>query len=156
VGKEEICEGHPNVHDLHRYVLGHLAPTGVDVLEGHVFQCPACKDRLASIIVLVTQLDRAAAARGGADRRKEPRFRTSDTGFLRSFAPLMPDRWPVQIVDVSKNGLGLVIAASLAEGTWVQVQVGTAFALGEVRHCIPIDEQQFRTGIRLADIAGRT
>lgn len=68
----------------------------------------------------------------------------------------MPDRWPVQIFDVSKSGLGLVIAASLAEGSWVQVQVGNALALGEVRHSTPIDEQRFRIGIRLADIVGRT
>jgi anti-sigma factor RsiW len=156
VRKEEISEGHPNVNDLHGYVLGQLGPTEVEALEGHVFQCPACKDRLASIIVLVTELDRVAAARGGADRRKEPRFRTSDTGFLRSFAPLLPDRWPVEIVDVSKNGLGFTIATSLAKGSWVQVQAGNAFALGEVRHSTPIDEQRFRTGIRLADIVGRT
>ena len=151
-----VSEGHPNENDLHRYVLGHLSPTEVEVLEGHVFQCPACKDRLATIIMLVTQIDRVAAERSGADRRREPRFRTSDTGFLRSFAPLMPDRWPVQIVDVSKHGLGLVVAESLAEGSWVQVQVGNTFALGEVRHSTAIDEQRFRIGIRLADIVGRT
>jgi anti-sigma factor RsiW len=156
MGEEGISGDHPNVNDLHRYVLGHLSTTEVEAFEGHVFQCPACKDRLASIIMLVTQLDRVTGARGGADRRKEPRFRTSETGFLRSFAPLLPDRWPVQIVDVSKNGLGLVIAASLAEGSWVQVQVGNTFALGEVRHSTPIDEQRFRIGIRLADIVGRT
>jgi anti-sigma factor RsiW len=155
VGEERISGGHPNENDLHGYVLGHLSPTEVEVLEGHVFQCSACKERLASIIMLVTQLDRVAARRG-ADRRKEPRFRTSETGFLRSFAPLLPDRWPVEIVDASKNGLGLVIAASLAEGSWVQVQVGNAFALGEVQHSNPIDEQRFRIGIRLADIVGRT
>jgi Putative zinc-finger/PilZ domain len=156
VGEEGIPGGHPNEGDLHRYVLGHLSPTDVEVLEEHVFQCPACKDRLATVIMLVIQIDRVAAARSGADRRTEPRFRTSDTGFLRSFAALMPDRWPVQVVDVSKNGLGLVVAASLAEGSWVQVQVGNAFALGEVRHSTPIDDQRFRIGIRLADIVGRT
>lgn len=87
MGEEGISGGHPNENDLHRYVLGHLSPTQVEVLEGHVFQCPAGKDRLATIIMLVTQIDRVAAARGGADRRKEPRFRTSETDFCGRLRP---------------------------------------------------------------------
>lgn len=128
--EEGISGGHPNEIDLHRYVLGHLSPTEVEVLEEHVFQCPACKDRLATIIMLVTQIDRVAAARRGADRRKEPRFRASDTGFLRSFAPLMPDRWPVQIVDVSKSGLGLVIPASWPRDHGFKCRLAALLPLG--------------------------
>ena len=155
MGKELVSSDHPHEDDLHLFVLGRMPAKDVEILERHVFQCPACEDRLASITRMVAQLNKVPTTRGGFDKRKEPRFRTSDTGFLRSFAPLIPARWPVQIVDVSKNGLGLEVPTSLALGSLVQVQIGKTFALGEVRHSTKIDEQRFHAGIRLLHTVGK-
>jgi anti-sigma factor RsiW len=152
---KDVSRRHPLDDDLHLYVLGRLPATEAEILERHVFQCPTCKDTVASITRLVARLNQAPTARGGFDKRREPRFRTADTGFLRSFAPLLPDRWPVQILDVSKNGLGLAVPTSLPKDSLIQVQVGNTFALGEVRHSTPIDEQRFHVGIRVIHTVGK-
>jgi hypothetical protein len=72
--------------------------------------------------------------------------------FLRCLAPLQRERWSVQIVDVSKNGLGLLAPTKLSPGVVVQIQSGTTFALGEVRHSRRISEHQFHIGIKLQDV----
>jgi hypothetical protein len=61
-------------------------------------------------------------------------------------------RWPVQIIDVSKSGLGLLVPLRLSPGVVVQIQSGTTFALGEVRHSRQISENKFHTGVRLQDV----
>jgi hypothetical protein len=43
-----------------------------------------------------------------------------DAVFLRSLAPALPDRWPLQIVDVSKNALGVLVPTRLSLGVLVQ------------------------------------
>jgi len=155
VGKEVVSGGHPHEDDLRQYVLGRLAAADVEILERHVFQCPTCEDRLASITRMVAQLSQAPTPPEGVDKRKEPRFRASDTGILRSFAPLLPDRWPVQILDIATNGLGLAAPISLAKGTLVQLQVGESFVLGDVRHSTQIDEQRFHVGVRVIHSLGK-
>jgi hypothetical protein len=145
---------HVHDDDLQLYILGRLTAAEVDVLERHVFQCAECSERLATIARIVAQLVQRPPDDRGSDKRSEPRVRTSDAGFLRSFSPLLPDGWPVQIIDVSKNGLGLVVPTQLSLGSLVQVQIGGTFALGEVRYSKQISEREFRTGIRLQDVVG--
>lgn len=153
MNEEAVPAGHPHDDDLRLYILGRLAATKIEVLERHVFQCPACQDRLASITRMVSQLGQPMVG-GGLDTRSDPRSRISRTGFLRSLVPLVLSRWPVQIVDISKNGLGLLVPIYLAKGTLVQVQIGDAFALGEVRYSQQTDEHQFHAGIQLIDTVG--
>ncbi len=175
---------HPHQDDLDVYLLGRFPKSEIETLENHILHCPDCKDRIASIIKLkhlreqkavleqsiawleryvrmsgraaaVAQADQPPTASGGFDLRGEPRFCPASAGFVRSFAPLLPGRWPVEVVDVSKNGLGLLAPTSLAKGTLIQVQVGETFALGEVQHSTRIDEQRFHIGIWITDFVGK-
>ena len=143
-----------HVHDdnLQLYILGRLSAAQVDDFEHHVLQCSECKTRLAATARFVAQIISLKRGDGRSDKRADPRFRTSDNGFLRCLAPLMLDRWPVQVIDVSRNGLGLLVPTRLAQGALVQVHIGDVFALGEVRYSHQITEHQFRIGIRLGDL----
>jgi anti-sigma factor RsiW len=145
---------HASEEELQLYVLGHLAETEFEIVERHVFHCPSCKLRVASIAKVIAELNEAPAPGEGLDNRREPRFGASEMGFLRSFVPLLADRWQVRIVNTSKNGLGLIAPVPLATESWVQVQVGGSFALGQVRHCTQVGERQFHAGIRLIDTVG--
>ena len=144
----------PHVHDdeLQLYILGRLSAAQADVFERHALHCPECKNRLATTARFVAQIISLKSGRGHSDKRADPRFQTTDNGFLRCLAPLMLDRWPVQVIDVSRNGLGLLVPTRLAQGALVQVHIGDVFALGEVRYSHQITEHQFRIGIRLGDL----
>jgi hypothetical protein len=150
---DAVSTHHTDDDHLQLYVLGRLNATEIDVLELHVFDCAECKGRLRATAQIVAKILNLERDEGSTNRRAEPRFHISDAVFLRSFSPLLPNRWPVQIVDVSKNGLGLLIPTHLSPGSLVQVQSGATFALGEVRFSRQISEHQFHTGIRLQDVA---
>ncbi len=143
-----------HVHDdeLRLYVLGRLSAPEVEDFEHHVFHCAECKSRLDTTARFVAHLVHLQRDYRSSDRRSEPRFRSSDAGFLRSFAPLSDERWPVQVIDVSKNGLGLLVPVRFSPGVLVQIQIDKTFALGEVMYATEISERQFRTGIRLQHV----
>lgn len=143
---------HVQDDDLHLYVLGRLNAEKAGALERHLFDCAECKDRLGATAQLVAKILNLSRDNGVADRRTEPRFPVSDAVFLRSLAPALPDRWRVQIVDISKNGLGLLVPTPLPPGVVVQVQSGKTFALGEVMYYRQISEHQFHIGIKLQDV----
>ncbi len=146
--------GAAHVHDdeLRLYILGRLSASEVETLEHHVFDCAECKNRLDTTAQFVAHLVHLQRDYRSSDRRNEPRFRSSDAGFLRSFAPLSEERWPVQVIDVSRNGLGLLVPVRFSPGVLVQIQIDKTFALGEVMFSTEIGEREFRTGIRLQDV----
>lgn len=132
---------HVEDRDLRAYVVGNLGPAEAESLERHMLGCSECKERLE-----------AAARSLARNNRVEPRLETSGAGILRSFSPLLPERWPVEVVDVSKNGMGLLVPVHLMIGSLVQVRFGGRVGLGEVRYSGKTSEHQFRTGIRLYDL----
>ena len=144
---------HVHDDDLQLYVLGRLTAAELEGFESHVVRCPECQERLSATARMLVQIVDLQSERGSPENRSEPRIRASDAGFLRSFSPLLPDRWPVQIIDVSKNGLGLLVPNRLAPGALVQVQIGTTFVLGEVKYCKKLSEHEFRTGVRVQDVS---
>jgi hypothetical protein len=149
--EDAVSAHHAADDDLHLYILGHLSAAEVDVLERHLFHCPECTHRLGATAQVVATLNVQRHGRS-SDKLSEPLFRSSDAGFLRSLSPLLPDRWPVQIIDTSKDGLVLLVPTHLLPGALIQVQIGKAFALGEVGDSKQISEHEFHTGIRLQDI----
>lgn len=142
---------HTNNNELQLYFLGRLSTARGDTLEHHVSQCRECKDQLETIAKVVARLLTSQSDRG-SDGQKEARLRTRDTGFLRSFLPLTPGCWPVQIVDVSRHGIGLLFRRELAPDTLVQVQIGEKISLGQVKYSKRISEQEFRIGIRVRTV----
>jgi hypothetical protein len=67
--------------------------------------------------------------------RSEPRFDTKGDGTLQEIHPLSLERHKVKIVNVSKNGLGLVSPKAILPGTIVQLRIKDIVGLGNVRYC---------------------
>jgi len=82
-------------------------------------------------------------------KRSEPRFDTEGEGTLQELHPLSLDRHRVRIVNVSKNGLGLVSLKAILPGTIVQLRIKDVVELGNVRYCSELDNGGFRIGLRL-------
>jgi hypothetical protein len=144
----------PHIHDddLHLYIFNRLGISESEALERHLLDCAECTERLnkaAHFAVKILTLQRAVAE---PNMRAEPRFNSTDCGFLRSLSPLRPEPLPVRIVDVSRTGLGLIAPVQLAPGTLVQVRVGRTVAFGEVVYTKRLSEQEFRVGLRLQDV----
>jgi len=57
------------------------------------------------------------------EKRSEPRFTTEGQGTLQEIHPLSLERHNVKIVDVSKDGLGIVSAKVGLPGTIVQLRI---------------------------------
>jgi hypothetical protein len=148
----EVPIRHAVDDELHLYVLGRLSAKEAAVLERHVDDCAECQERLGATAQLVAKILNLTSRDAGPGRRTEPRFDITDVVFLRSMAPVLPERWRVQILNISKNGLGLLVPTRLSPGVVVQIQSGLTFALGEVVYSRQINEQQFHTGIRLQDM----
>jgi hypothetical protein len=67
---------------------------------------------------------------------------------FRSFIPVSLDRRKIRVMNVSKNGLGLVTSTFVSPGTIVQLRVGNTLEVGEVRHCLARGGEYY-TGLRL-------
>ncbi len=72
---------------------------------------------------------------------------------MQSLSPLSLDRHKVKIVDISKNGLGIVAANAVVPGTIMQVRINTAVELGEVRYCSACDGNEHRIGLRFIAVS---
>jgi hypothetical protein len=59
------------------------------------------------------------------------------------------DRHKVRIVNVSKNGLGILSPKAVLPGTIVQLRINDIIELGNVRYCSALDNDAFRIGLRL-------
>jgi hypothetical protein len=81
--------------------------------------------------------------------RSEPRFITGDDATFQELSPLSLDHQKVKIVDVSKNGLGILAPKSVMVGTIVQVRIKSAVELGEARHCSAQGDKGYLIGLRL-------
>jgi hypothetical protein len=59
----------------------------------------------------------------------------------------------VKIVDISKNGLGILSPKVALPGTIVQIRMNTAVELGEVRYCSACDGSGYRIGLRFVAVS---
>ncbi len=87
----------------------------------------------------------------GAEKRRETRFVTNDSAFLHSLNSLTLDITPVQVLDVSRQGLKLRIGRQFLTGSEIQVKLKDLFVLGEVRYCIQVGSF-FLVGILVEDV----
>ena len=141
---------HIDNHDLTLYVSEKLTPALSSSIRLHVRACTACKNRLvAGFVARLTELNLQEAGNNGNERRADGRFQSGEHGYVQALYPLSFERPAVQLVNVSKSGFGLLMNSFLATGTIVQVCIGTANTLGEVRSCRAADNNQFRLGIRV-------
>jgi PilZ domain len=87
----------------------------------------------------------------GAEKRREPRFVMNDPAFLHSLNRLTLDLTPVQVLDVSRQGLKLRIERQILTGSEIQVKLKDLFVLGEIRYCIQVGKV-FLAGILVRDV----
>jgi hypothetical protein len=87
----------------------------------------------------------------GAEKRREPRFVTNEPAFMQSLNPLNMSLTPVQVLDVSRQGLKLRIERQILTGSEIQVKLKDLFVLGEIRFCVPVGKV-FLAGILVRDV----
>lgn len=90
--------------------------------------------------------ERASNFRGR--RRGETRFSVSQTGSLYVPGESGGVSVPVQICDVSRNGVSIELAEQLKAGIEVLLDMDGARLHTEVRHCTPAG-RRFRAGLRI-------
>jgi hypothetical protein len=143
---------HVHDDDLELYVRGRLEPQRVSTLDSHLVDCQTCRARLAHSLglqLVLHPLGKSASIEKG--RRSEPRFEVGDDAIVQQLSPLSLDRREVKIVDVSRNGLGILAPEAVMPGTIVQVRININVELGEVRYCLDRGGQGYRIGLRLGD-----
>ena len=85
---------------------------------------------------------------GLTQKRSEPRFDTKGEAILQELHPLSLERRRIKIVNISKNGFGLVSPKAILPGTIVQLRIKDIVELGNVRYC-SASVEGFRVGVRL-------
>jgi len=63
-----------------------------------------------------------------------------------------PGYVPVQVLDVSRNGMRISLRTGVEPGTELRLLVNDGFIVGEVRYCIPTGKT-FHAGILIRDAA---
>jgi hypothetical protein len=135
--------------DIELYALGRQDPEHASAVEAHLSECQTCQEQFSQTIGSQLNLHQTGRTKSKEKyKRSEPRFSAGDQAFLQELSPLSLDRQTVEIVDLSRNGLGIVAPKSVFPGTIVQVRIKSAVELGEVRHC-SASGGAYRIGLRL-------
>ena len=145
---------HASYDDLVRYIQGRLGAEHLSAIDPHLLNCDACRERLA--LSLRSQLMLHVVGKAKADQkreRSEPRFSMGSEGIVQELSPLSLNRQKVKIVDISKNGLGVLAPRAALPGTIIQVRINTAVELGEVRYCSPGESNGHRIGLRFIAVS---
>ena len=145
---------HVSYDDLVRYIQGRLVPERLSEIDSHFLECDICRENLSKTIKSHLMLHLVAKAKADQKReRSEPRFSTGSEAIVQSLSPLSLDRQKVKIVDISKNGLGIVASNAALPGTIMQVRINTAVELGEVRYCSAGNDNEYRIGLRFIAVS---
>ena len=86
-----------------------------------------------------------------AEKRREPRSVTNDSAIIHSLSPVSPDFTPVQVLDMSRQGLKLRIGQHILTGSEIQVKMKDLFVLGKIRYCVQVGSF-FLAGILVEDV----
>jgi hypothetical protein len=145
---------HASYDGLVRYIQGQLAPELISVIEPHLLDCDICRETLSKSIRSQLMLHHVGKAKADQKReRSEPRFSAGSEAIVQDLSPLSLDRQRVKIVDISKNGVGILASKAALPGTIVQVRINTAIELGEVRYCSACDGNRYRIGLRFIAVS---
>lgn len=146
--------------DLHYYSQGKLGRFRAFVIENHLRACALCTARMGEVIKLL------AAPRPHPttnlpplppqDRRRETRIPANDPAQLQVVAPFSPEATPARIVDVSRSGMQVSVAASLAPGSTVKIRLRDAVVFAEVRYCRAGSGGEYRAGLMLQEVISRS
>ncbi len=142
-------EAHIHEDDLTIYVQGGLSSENIPALESHLSECALCRETFLQCVGLHLRLRFTGKRIDPIHQRSEPRFETTDEAILQELNPLSFERRRVKLLNVSQNGIGLSSPGPVLPGTIVQIRIGEAVELGEVRYCEGRNGEGYRVGIRL-------
>jgi|ERR1700722_1359721 len=153
-----MSETHVQDDDLELYLLARLPFDRLPALESHLIGCSSCRSRLSAVagfaFRILKLVDRHIGNYAGTEKRREHRIPTDDAGTMQWFSPFSPAKIPVQITDISRNGLKVHTPRSPERGHIVQVVFKGAIILGEVRYCVAAGAG-FDVGIQIQDVVPR-
>src|SRR5579863_8073531 len=141
---------HSQEDDLELYAHGRLEAQLIPAVESRLVGCVVCRQHLAECLERrVTRYQIQRAESEPTQKRAEERFSTEGEATLQELHPLSVERQKVKIVNISKNGLGVVSPKAILPGTVVQIRIKETVELGNVRYCSALDDDSFRIGLRL-------
>ena len=145
---------HASYDDLVRYFQERLAPERLSVIDPHLLDCDICREKLSKTIGSQLMLHFVGKAKADEKReRSEVRFTAGSEAIVQSLSPFSLDRQKVKIVDISKNGLGILAPKAASPGTIMQVRINAVVELAEVRYCSAGDGNEYRIGLRFIAVS---
>lgn len=142
--------GHVHEDDLELYLRGRLELDRISMAESHLSECESCRQLLSDCLGqrLALYPIRSLTSHP-AQKRSEPRFSTEGDATVQELHPISFDRHKVRVVNVSKNGVGILGPRAILPGTIVQLRMNGAVELGNVRYCSAVGDEGFRIGVKL-------
>jgi hypothetical protein len=141
---------HIDSHDLELYVREKLDAERSSIIQSHVQICSVCRSKLVGeFLARLGEVNQKQPGTNGVEKRAERRFQSGESGFMQTLCPLSLEQAAVQVLNVSKDGFGLLVGSFVATGTIVQIRIGTAISVGTVRSCRATSDGQFHAGIRV-------
>ena len=136
--------------DLDLYCRAGLEPGHSYTVESHLRDCQGCRKQLSMRIKHQLIFSPGEWMKlNQQHKRSERRFTTGGDAIFQELDPLSFDRQKVRIVDVSKNGLGILAPKMALPGSIAQIRMNDTVELGEVRHCSMFGGSSYRIGLRL-------
>jgi predicted anti-sigma-YlaC factor YlaD len=144
-----ISAAHIDSRDLDLYVREKLNAEQSSSIQSHVQNCSVCRENLVNgFLTRLGEMSQEQPGNSIPEKRSERRFHSGEQGSMQLLCPLSLERAAVQIVDVSKDGFGVLVDAFVSAGTIVQIQIGSTISVGTVRSCRAAG-QQFHAGIHV-------
>ena len=136
---------HIQDEEITQYVSAGADPGRAPHIRSHILECSRCEKKLvAQVAARLAELSSLQQAYNNRESREPAR----DSASLQSLCPLSFERIPVQMVDVSKSGFGVLTPSRLQPGTIVNIRNGTTDAIGTVRYCQTIGDNRYKAGIQ--------
>ncbi len=141
---------HIDEDELVLFVSGRMDSDRFLLIEGHLEICSVCRRLLQDVATFKRSF--AGLANPPDDRRRDRRLSTNDTASLRLIHPMLGQRTPARIVDVSRHGMKVHLLSLLPENGIVQVRLQESIILAEVRYSRLVDDGGFYAGLRILDL----
>ena len=145
---------HLTAEELGLYTVRRTSLDQDSGFAAHLAACHQCKDRLLAAELVARHVPPAIAS----ERRLNPRIPFHEPASMTRLNPLMMERWPIHLLNISKGGLKLHVPHLLDPGTVIQIRLRAALVTAEVRYCLGAGTE-FQAGVRTLDVfflAGRS
>ena len=103
-------------------------------------------DSIEQFVSLLGDLSSKQTAYNRGESRREPRYPANDRAMMKVLSPEFQSYIDVQVLDVSKHGMKMMVPGPLHPGTILQVRLGKTFIQCEVRYCVQVNDV-FQAGV---------